>query len=191
MKHPSKISKIYLFKLSVPIFFANLAIPLVGLVDTGLMGHAGEEKFLVATSIGTAVITMIFWSFGFLRMGTTGLVAQALGRGDYRGIVMTVIRNVIIGFFAVVGVTTAVVVGITSFKDFTFLEKKIETKKPDVKVKKEVKKPEVKVKPPQKKTDANVKKEDKELIIVPNIRYTMYKTYLGSAISIMYFLSCS
>ena len=81
MKHPSKISKIYLFKLSIPIFFANLAIPLVGLVDTGLMGHAGDERFLAATSIGTAVITMVFWSFGFLRMGTTGLVAQALGRG--------------------------------------------------------------------------------------------------------------
>ncbi len=118
MKHPSKISKIYLFKLSVPIFFANLAIPLVGLVDTGLMGHAGEEKFLVATSIGTAVITMIFWSFGFLRMGTTGLVAQALGRGDYRGIVMTVMRNVIIGlFFALIIISLRDVI-LNLIKDF-------------------------------------------------------------------------
>ncbi len=99
MKHPSKISIIYLFKLSVPIFFANLAIPLVGLVDTGLMGHLSSSKFLVATSISTAVITMIFWSFGFLRMGTVGLVSQALGRGDYRDLVNTALRNIMIALF--------------------------------------------------------------------------------------------
>ena len=99
MKHPVNISKLYIVKLSIPIFFANLAIPLVGLVDTGLMGHLGSEKYLAATSIATAVISMIFWSFGFLRMGTVGLVSQALGRGDYRGIVMMTLRNIIIGLF--------------------------------------------------------------------------------------------
>ena len=97
MKHSSKISKIYLLKLSVPIFFANLAIPLVGLVDTGLMGHLPSTKYLVAVSISSSVISMIFWSFGFLRMGTVGLVAQSLGRGDYSGIVRTTLRNLIIG----------------------------------------------------------------------------------------------
>ena len=103
MKHPSKISTIYLLKLSIPIFFANLAVPLVGLVDIGLMGHLGSEKFLAAISISTAVISMIFWSFGFLRMGTVGLVAQALGRGDYREIAMTASRNIVLGlFFALV-----------------------------------------------------------------------------------------
>lgn len=99
MKHPVNISKLYIIKLSIPIFFANLAIPLVGLVDTGLMGHLGSEKYLAATSIATAVISMIFWSFGFLRMGTVGIVSQALGRGDYRGIVVTTLRNIIIGLF--------------------------------------------------------------------------------------------
>ena len=83
LRYPIKISKLYLLKLSLPIFFANIAIPLAGLVDTGLMGHLGNAKYLAATSIGTTVITMIFWSFGFLRMGTTGLVAQALGKADY------------------------------------------------------------------------------------------------------------
>ena len=99
MKHPSKISKIYLFKLSVPIFFANLAVPLVGLVDTGLMGHLSSTKYLVAVSISSSVISMIFWSFGFLRMGTVGLVAQALGRGDYRDIVSTTLRNIMMALF--------------------------------------------------------------------------------------------
>ncbi len=96
MHYPSKISKYYIFKLSLPIFFANLAIPLVGLVDTGLMGHLDNEKFLAATSISTSVLTMIFWSFGFLRMGTVGLVSQALGKGDYREIVLIILRNLCI-----------------------------------------------------------------------------------------------
>jgi len=95
-RHPAKISKIYLFKLSLPIFFSNLAIPLVGIVDTGLMGHLSSQQFLAATSVSTSVITMIFWSFGFLRMGTVGLVSQSLGKGDYREIVLTTLRNLII-----------------------------------------------------------------------------------------------
>ena len=102
MKYPAIVTKRYLFALSLPIFFSNIAIPLVGIVDTGLMGHLGSEKFLAATSISTSVITMIFWSFGFLRMGTVGLVSQALGKADYRDIILTVIRNLyiagIIGF---------------------------------------------------------------------------------------------
>ena len=93
IKYPAKITKTYLFNLSIPVFFSNITIPLVGLVDTALMGHLGDSKFLVATSISTSVITMIFWSFGFLRMGTTGLVSQSLGKGDYREIVLSVLRN--------------------------------------------------------------------------------------------------
>ena len=56
-------SKSYLFKLSIPIFFSNVAIPFAGLVDTGLMGHLENVKFLAAISIATSIITMIFWSF--------------------------------------------------------------------------------------------------------------------------------
>ena len=80
LRFPAKITKWQIFKLSIPIFFSNLAIPLVGLVDTGLMGHLENEKFLIATSISTMVITMILWSFGFLRMGTVGMVSQCLGK---------------------------------------------------------------------------------------------------------------
>ena len=63
------------------------------MVDTGLMGNLGETKYLAATSIATSVMTMIIWSFGFLRMGTVGIVSQAHGRGDYREIVRTLLRN--------------------------------------------------------------------------------------------------
>ena len=95
-KSSSKFSKKQIFLLSIPVFFSNIAIPLVGMVDTGLMGNLGETKYLAATSIATSVMTMIIWSFGFLRMGTVGIVAQAFGRSDYREIVKTLLRNFII-----------------------------------------------------------------------------------------------
>ena len=91
-------SKLYLAKLSIPIFFSNIAIPFAGLIDTGLMGHLDNTKFLVAISISTTVVTMIFWSFGFLRMGTVGLVAHALGRKDYDEIIQIVVRNILLAF---------------------------------------------------------------------------------------------
>ena len=86
--------------VSIPVFFSNIAIPLVGMVDTGLMGNLGETKYLAATSIATSVMTMIIWSFGFLRMGTVGIVAQAYGRSEYREIVKTLLRNFIIALIA-------------------------------------------------------------------------------------------
>ena len=95
-KSSSKFSKKQIFLLSIPVFFSNIAIPLVGMVDTGLMGNLGETKYLAATSVATSVMTMIIWSFGFLRMGTVGIVAQAFGRSDYREIVKTLLRNFVI-----------------------------------------------------------------------------------------------
>ncbi len=99
MRYPAKITKLYLLKLSIPIFFSNIAIPLVGVVDTALMGHLSNSSYLAAASIATSVMTMILWSFGFLRMGTVGLVAQSLGKGDYREIVLIVLRNLSIACF--------------------------------------------------------------------------------------------
>ncbi len=95
-KFSTKFSKKQIFLLSIPVFFSNLAIPFVGIVDTGLMGNLGETKYLAATSIATSVMTMVIWSFGFLRMGTVGIVSQAYGRGDYREIVRTLLRNFVI-----------------------------------------------------------------------------------------------
>ena len=95
-KFSTKFSKKQIFLLSIPVFFSNLAIPLVGIVDTGLMGNLGETKYLAATSIATSVMTMVIWSFGFLRMGTVGIVSQAYGRGDYREIIRTLFRNFVI-----------------------------------------------------------------------------------------------
>jgi len=90
----SKSSIKNLLYLSVPIFFANLAIPLVAIVDTGLMGNLDDAGYLTATSIASSLFSMIFWSFGFLRMGTVGIVAQAHGSKQYKEIVDLVFRNI-------------------------------------------------------------------------------------------------
>ena len=100
--YPVNISKKQIFFLSIPVFFSNLAIPFVGLVDTALMGNMGDTKYLAATSIATSVMTMVVWSFGFLRMGTVGIVAQLFGKSDYREIVRTLLRNFFIAVFVAV-----------------------------------------------------------------------------------------
>ena len=83
-----------IFKLSIPIFFANLVIPFVAIVDTGLMGNLDNASYLVATSIAASVFSILFGSFGFLRSGTVGLVAQADGSNDYQEVVNIFLRNI-------------------------------------------------------------------------------------------------
>jgi MATE family multidrug resistance protein len=85
----------YILKLSIPIFFANLAVPMVGIIDTALMGNLGNLSYLSAASVAANLFSMIFWSFGFLRMGTVGMVSQANGRNDYSEILNIVIRNLL------------------------------------------------------------------------------------------------
>ena len=96
----------YIISLSIPIFFANLAIPLVGIVDTALMGNSGNKSFLAATSVATSFFSLIFWSFGFLRMGTVGIVSQSYGKEDYKSILNLVFRNlffvILISFFLII-----------------------------------------------------------------------------------------
>jgi MATE family multidrug resistance protein len=88
----------YILKLSIPIFFANLAIPLVGIIDTSLMGNLGNLSYLSATSVAANLFSMIFWSFGFLRMGTVGLISKAYGEEDYSELFNIILRNVIFVF---------------------------------------------------------------------------------------------
>ena len=70
------------WRLAAPLILANISVPLLGAVDTAVVGHLPEAYYLGAVAIGGVVFTFIYWGFGFLRMGTTGLTAQALGAGD-------------------------------------------------------------------------------------------------------------
>ena len=68
--------------IAVPIVLSNATVPILGAVDTGVVGQMGAAAPIGAVGIGATILTAIYWVFGFLRMGTTGFAAQALGRGD-------------------------------------------------------------------------------------------------------------
>lgn len=69
-------------KIAVPIVLSNATVPILGAVDTGVVGQLGEAAPIGAVGIGAVILSTIYWIFGFLRMGTTGLAAQARGAGD-------------------------------------------------------------------------------------------------------------
>jgi MATE family multidrug resistance protein len=65
-----------------PAILSNISIPLLGLVDAAILGHLGSTHYLGAVAIGGALLSFLYWGFSFLRMGTTGLVARAMGAGE-------------------------------------------------------------------------------------------------------------
>ena len=69
-------------RLAVPVMLAQAAIAATGVVDTAVMGLYGDKSDLAAVAVASVAFSFIYWGFGFLRMSTTGLVAQALGRDD-------------------------------------------------------------------------------------------------------------
>jgi multidrug resistance protein, MATE family len=86
--------------VAIPIVLANATIPILGAVDTAVVGQLGLAVPIGAVGIGAIIITAIYWLFGFLRMGTTGLAAQAIGSGDKPETSALLVRGVIIGFTA-------------------------------------------------------------------------------------------
>ena len=71
-----------ILRLSVPAIVSNITVPLLGLCDTAISGHLGSELFLAAIAVGSTMLNVVFWLFGFLRMGTTGITAKAFGAGN-------------------------------------------------------------------------------------------------------------
>ncbi|MEM6796204.1 MAG: MATE family efflux transporter [Acidobacteriota bacterium] len=84
------------FRLSALNILANLTVPVVGLVDAAMLGHLEEIHFLAGVALGTVVFDFVFWSFGFLRMATSGLTAQAVGRRDSAEIEAILRRSLVI-----------------------------------------------------------------------------------------------
>ena len=82
MQIPDFISYRYLLQKAWPIILANASVPLLGLVDTAVIGNVGSITDLGAIAFGALIFSFVYWSFGFLRMGTTGFAAQASGAGD-------------------------------------------------------------------------------------------------------------
>ena len=80
-----------------PIILANASVPLLGLVDTAVIGHYGSAADLGALALGALLFNVVYWSFGFLRMATTGFIAQAAGAGDEAEVRASLARPVLMG----------------------------------------------------------------------------------------------
>jgi MATE family, multidrug efflux pump len=70
------------WRLAGPIILSNLSVPLLGAVDTAVVGHLPDAAYVGAVAVGATIFNFLYWGFGFLRMGTTGFAAQAYGAGD-------------------------------------------------------------------------------------------------------------
>lgn len=86
-----------IIKLALPSIVSNITVPLLGLVDLAIVGHIGDARSISAIAVGSMLFNLVYWVFGFLRMGTSGLTAQALGAGDKQEIAMLLSRTVVMG----------------------------------------------------------------------------------------------
>ncbi len=84
-------------KIALPIVLSNATVPILGAVDTGVVGQMGLAAPIGAVGIGAVILAALYWVFGFLRMGTTGLVAQARGAGDVAETSALFMRGMLIG----------------------------------------------------------------------------------------------
>lgn len=81
-----------IWAIAGPAIIANSSAPLVGLVDTWMVGHLPSSIHLAAIGVGATIFSYVFWTFGFLRMGTTGFAAQSHGRRDSAGLAQLMVR---------------------------------------------------------------------------------------------------
>ncbi len=80
--------------IALPAIVANITVPLLGLIDTAISGHLGKTEYIGAISVGTMMFNLIYWNFSFLRMGTSGITAQAYGSKNPALAATTLIRAV-------------------------------------------------------------------------------------------------
>lgn len=86
-----------ILQLALPSIISNITVPLLGLIDVAIVGHLGSAAYIGAIAIGGMLFNIIYWNFGFLRMGTSGLTSQAYGRRDLNEVMRVLIRAVGVG----------------------------------------------------------------------------------------------
>ena len=82
-----------ILNIALPAIVANITVPLLGLVDVAITGHLGNAAYIAAIAVGSMLFNVIYWVFGFLRMGTSGMTAQAYGRGDSAETILLLMRG--------------------------------------------------------------------------------------------------
>lgn len=94
---PEPVTHARILRIAGPVVLANATVPLLGAVDTGVIGQLGDPAALGAVGLGAVILASFYWIFGFLRMGTTGFVAQARGAGDHPEVAAHLMRALLIG----------------------------------------------------------------------------------------------
>ena len=129
-------------KVAIPVVLSNATVPILGAVDVGVVGQMGEAIPIGAVAMGAIILSTVYWIFGFLRMGTAGLVGQAEGAEDHAEVSAILSRALLIAgggglllillqipIFAVAFVLTALMLLTTRSKQLDMLEAKIDVEK--------------------------------------------------------------
>ncbi|MBI9068105.1 MAG: MATE family efflux transporter [Salinivirgaceae bacterium] len=89
-----------ILNLAIPNIISNITVPLLGMVDLAIVGHLDSKVYLGAIALGSMIFNIIYWAFGFLRMGTSGLTAQSLGARDLKEVYAILIRSSLVALGA-------------------------------------------------------------------------------------------
>jgi MATE family multidrug resistance protein len=82
-----------ILQIALPSIVSNITVPLLGLVDVAIVGHMGSAAFIGAVAVGSMIFNLVYWLFGFLRMGTSGMTSQAFGRRDLTEVASLLARS--------------------------------------------------------------------------------------------------
>ena len=88
-----------ILQIAIPSIVSNITVPLLGLIDVTIVGHLGSAAYIGAIAVGGMLFNIIYWIFGFLRMGTSGMTSQAYGRHDLNEVTRLLLRSVGVGLF--------------------------------------------------------------------------------------------
>ena len=94
------ISHRLVLRIAIPIVLSNATVPILGAVDTGVVGQLGQAAPIGAVGIGAIIITTLYWFFGFLRLSTSGQTAQARGKGNEAEVSILLVRSLAVGLAA-------------------------------------------------------------------------------------------
>ena len=85
-----------ILQIALPSIVSNITVPLLGMIDVAIVGHMGSAVYIGAVAVGSMIFNLVYWLFGFLRMGSSGLTSQALGRRDLAEVNRILVRSVVI-----------------------------------------------------------------------------------------------
>ena len=82
-----------ILQIALPSIVSNITVPLLGMIDVAIVGHMGSPVYIGAVAVGSMIFNLVYWLFGFLRMGSSGLTAQALGQRSLTEVARLLIRS--------------------------------------------------------------------------------------------------